>query len=425
MKIRNLALYTLVAVVLAASLANCAKPTVSQGFDWPRWRGPDGNGMSKETEWNPKALENGRNVVWRRNIGYGYSNVAVKGNRLYAMGIIGRESVIVCFNAETGKENWQSTFESNGASPQSTPTIDGEFVYALSADGILLCLKAKNGKIQWKRNIVKEFQVQAPYYGFAGSPVIEGDLIILTANTSGLAINKNTGEMVWMSEKPPKERYPGNSSGTEYATPVVYEQRGKRYAVVPSYKGLFSVDVATGKSLWLFDWEKAYDFDIQAQVAEPIIFNNNLFLVQYYNRYIGSVLLDIEGKSPKILWTNKNMKSETSSPVMVDGYFYVCQGGVQTSTGSLRCLDVMTGDILWEETLDGRPISLTAADRKLIILDSKGNLIIAEANPSAYKGISKSIMPDQKGYENWWTYPVLCGGKTTAGAIAATLCAST
>ena len=185
MKNNKLIRHVLIVGAITLILASCAKSTVSQGFDWPQWRGPTGNGVSTETEWNPKALENGPNVVRRTNIGSGYSNVAVKGNRLYAIGNIGEGNAIFCFNAETGKKYWHSPFKSNGASPQSTPTIDGDFLYALSADGFLLCLKTKNGKIQWQRNIVEEFQVRAPFYGFAGSPVIEGDLIILTSNTFG------------------------------------------------------------------------------------------------------------------------------------------------------------------------------------------------------------------------------------------------
>ena len=390
------------------------KKTISEtaGFDWPRWRGPDGNGISKETEWNPESLRNGPKIVWRANVGKGYSNVSIKNYRLYTMGVKERLTAVYCLNAETGKEIWRRTTE-NFQDPQSTPTIDGEFVYALSKEGLLLCLKAKNGKIQWKRNIVEEFRVQAPYYGFAGSPVIQDELITLTVNTAGMALNKKTGEKVWGSEKPPKKRYhySGTSAGTEYSTPVIYSQGGKPYTIIASYEGLHSVDVQTGKLLWLFDWQEAYETGIGCQVTDPIVFDNKLFIVQYYNYHFGSALFDIGGNSPKVLWTNNNMKSQTSSPVMVDGFFYACQGGVESSSGSLRCLDVETGKMMWEEKLEGRPVSLTAADGKLIILDYKGALFITEATSSGYREISRCLIPDQKAYERWWTYPVLCNGK--------------
>ena len=146
------------------------------------------------------------------------------------MGCKGREYTIVCLNAETGKEIRWCVISENLMEPQTSPAIDGEFLYALSKEGLLLCLKIKNGKVQWKKNIVQEYEARAPFYGFAGSPVVEGDLIILTTNRAGIALNKTTGEKVWGSKKPPKEQYGALSTGVDYATPVLlYEQGGKRY----------------------------------------------------------------------------------------------------------------------------------------------------------------------------------------------------
>jgi outer membrane protein assembly factor BamB len=142
----------------------------SQGFDWPRWRGPQGNGISRETGWNPQA----------------------------------------------------------------TPTVDGESVYVLSKDGILLCSNAQTGKFGWKRNLTADLDAMEPYYGFAGSPVIEENLVILTANISGLALNKSTGELAWKSRQVPIA-YPtwtDRPMGTDYATPVVYSGNRKRYALI-------------------------------------------------------------------------------------------------------------------------------------------------------------------------------------------------
>jgi outer membrane protein assembly factor BamB len=136
-----------------------------------------------------------------------------------------------------------------------------------------------------------------------------------------------------------------------------------------------------------------------------------MFIIQYWNKNIGSVLLDIKEGKPKAIWKNKNMWSEISSPVIIDGYIYVCHGGPDTLLGSLCCVDSANGKMMWEERLKEKPISLTAADRKLIVLDAKGTLYIAEATPSAYSEISSVTIPNQKGFELWWTPPVLCGGR--------------
>ena len=102
---------------------------------------------------------------------------------------------IFCLNAETGKEIWRQSFDEL-SDPQSTPAVDGNAVYVLSKKGILLCLNAKNGKLRWKKDLVSEYDVVKPFYGFAGSSLIEQDLLILTANTSGIALNKKTGNKV-------------------------------------------------------------------------------------------------------------------------------------------------------------------------------------------------------------------------------------
>ena len=162
------------------------------GFDWPRWRGPEGNGKSREMDWNPKALGEGPTVLWRTNVGFGYSNVAIEDDRLYTMGRKREKNninnFVLCLDTRNGKLIWKYSYE-NIYDPQSTPTIDGDYIYALNQTGNMLCLNKKNGRVRWSRNIVKEYQAKPPHYGISGSPIIAGDLIILTANTVGMALN--------------------------------------------------------------------------------------------------------------------------------------------------------------------------------------------------------------------------------------------
>ena len=174
---------------------------IADDLDWPRWRGPNGDGISMETGWDPEALEGGPKIVWKTNVGLGYSNAVIKGKYLYTMGNEDGEDNIYCLNGETGKEVWRYSYPHRyvvgyGGATQSTPIVEGMYVYALSIEGILLCLEAKNGKLRWKKDLVSEYDVVKPYFNFVGSPVIEGDLIILTANTSGIALDKKTGKNV-------------------------------------------------------------------------------------------------------------------------------------------------------------------------------------------------------------------------------------
>jgi outer membrane protein assembly factor BamB len=389
----------------------CTVSGIADEYDWPRWRGPNGDGISLETDWDPKALAGGPKILWKVDVGMGYSNVVIKDNRLYTMGRKSSESIVFCLNAETGEEIWQYSFE-NVQDPQSTPTIEGKYIYALGKEGILLCLKAKNGKRRWVKDLVNEYAARAPYYGFAGSPVVAGELVVLTANSAGMALNKYTGELVWRSSPPPKERYPDNSTGIDYSTPVIYVRGDKQYAIVSGYNGVSSVDVETGDQLWLYDWGKQ-PYTIGNQIADPLLFGEKLFVVEYYSQHPGSFLIDIGGNDiPKLMWVNRESCSNNGSPVAIDGYIYVCQDGIQSGFGSLRCLDAKNGEILWEQALEGNPITLSASEGKLIILDSQGRLFIAEASPYEYKEISScDVLEGERKLRQFWTPPVLYKGK--------------
>ena len=400
------------ALTVAALLVLCA-------FDWPRWRGPDGNGVSKETEWNPTVLSKGR-LLWKTSVGRGYSNIAVLNGRIYGVGVHASTLQAFCLDAETGRVIW--THEEDGLSMpvevNATPTVDADGVYLLDTEGTILSLNPGDGTLQWKKDLLADFGGVAPEYGFSSSPVVVGDLLVLTYNTSGIALNRKTGAKAWLSEKPalPSNTAPCGRMGIAYSTPVVYEKKGKKYAVVCSWKGIHSVEAATGNVLWKYDWREVYKV---AQIADPIYFDDRLFIVQYWGQGyedLGAALLDVGGKTPRVLWRENSTCSNTSSPVMIGGNFYVCWRGtdyyVSPAAGSLRCLDGATGAMLWEEPLDKRPISMTAADGKLIILSDKGLLYIAEASPKGYKEISRyDVKAGAKTFRQFFTPPVLCNGR--------------
>lgn len=367
-------------------------------FDWPRWRGPNGDGISLETDWNPEALEEGPKILWKAKVGMGDSNVVIKDNRLYAAGITRDGIAVVCLNASTGKEIWQTVFE--GAKYiHSTPVTDGKFVYAISSDAILLCLQAKNGKLYWTKDLIAECGLVKPFYGYNASPIVEGDLLILTANTSGLALHKKTGEKVWDSKKPPGKKF------CDYSTPVMYDYKGKRYTVLSSDEGIHGVDIETGQVLWLYEWEY-----IKRQVADPLVFDDKVFIAKYAG--LGSILIDIEGGVAKVTWKNKNLSSDIASPVKIDGYIYGIEGGPEVFHSSVRCLSVTTGELMWEEKLGKETASLIGAGDKLIILADTGTLHIAEATPRSYKEISScDLISDKRESTRFWTHPVLCNSK--------------
>ncbi len=375
----------------------CITYGIADDFEWPCWRGPNGDGISTETDWDPKALAGGPKILWKVDVGLGYSNVAIKDNRLYTMGI----QAVYCLNAETGDEIWRYVFE-RPVEFQSTPTIEGKFIYALNKKGILLCLKAKNGKVRWERDLVREFKTEKLPYGYAGSPVIEGDLIILNINTAGIALNKKRGDLIWASNIHTNKK---NSEGY-HATPVLYDHEGKRCTLLFSGLGLYLVEVKGGKQLWFYEWGRTDT----ANCADPIVIEDKVFISAGYVLDKGA-LLEITGNVPRVIWENENMGTEFSTCVYADGYLYGSDG----DHGGLlpfRCIDVKTGDVMWEKKMKMKMASLIVADGKLIILEEDGTLHIAETTPLSYKEISSGdVLEGEKKMRMFYTPPVLYKGK--------------
>jgi outer membrane protein assembly factor BamB len=391
---------TLIIIFTILVAGICSGIVNADDYDWPRWRGPNGDGISNETDWDPEALNGGPKILWKTNVGMGHSNIAIQGKYLYTMGNDFKEDTVYCFNAETGENIWQYSYKCPKGSygTQSTPFVDGRFIYTLSYDGQLFCFNAKKGNIRWKKNIVKEFQAIKPDYGFATSPVIEGKLLILNTHTHGMALDKKSGELVWTSE-------PAAKDAEQYSTPVVYDHDGKRYtAIFGQRKGniegncLYSVEVETGKVFWFHErWNTAI-------VVDPILFENNVIISNGFSGS-GFVLLETTKSLVKPLWENMDVMSEFSTGVLVDGYLY--SNNDYAPKGELICLDIKTGKVMWKKELGA--VSLIAANSKLIIIEERGNLYIAEAAPSSYQEISRCKIANQKGKELWWTSPVLCG----------------
>jgi outer membrane protein assembly factor BamB len=366
--------------------------------DWPQWRGPRADGISAETNWNPKALSRKPRVLWKASVGLGYSSVAVKGNLLYTMGNVDGQDIVYCLDTRKGREVWSYSYPSRSRQypgPRATPTIDGNNLYTLSSEGILLCLTADRGKLLWQSNITADrsasgFSARPPGWGFACSPVVEGELLLLNAGPSGLALYKRTGKLAWSSG-------PGRGG---YATPVVYQRDGKRYAAIFSKNAIIGVEVEGGKQVWSYPWYT--DNDVNA--ADPLVFGNRVFISSNYGS--GSAMLDISGKEPRLLWRNRRMNSHFSSFLLIDGYIYGNDGFAGRRNGVFRCLDAETGRTVWSADLGFG--SLIAADGKLILLTEQGNLHIAEASSESYQEITqaRSLISS-----SCWSPPVLCDGK--------------
>ncbi len=394
-------------IMLLMLLAGCSKKEAG----WPRWRGPNGDGISTETDWDPTALTGGPKILWSVDVGLGYSNVVIKNNCLYTMGTRG----VVCLNADTGEEVWKHGITTTG--PAATPALDGNYLYALTERGDFLCLQANNGKLRWKKDLPSEYDVEVLPYGFATSPVVDGSLIILNLNTSGIALDKKTGEIVWASDQYNQPRKLPSPDG-HYATAVLFDCSGVRCALMFSSGGLYCVEAKTGKRLWY------HRFVSYAIIPDPVLSDDYVFIAGQGSAEEPCALLDIAKDPPVVLWQNDHLNTFFPTAVHHNGYLFGSKGAhytlVQPETLlPFRCLEWATGNIMWETEL--HITSVTVAAGNLIILESSGTLRVAEAIPSEYSEISSCKLPSKSGIHKWWTPPVLYNGKiycrNTAGDL--------
>jgi outer membrane protein assembly factor BamB len=279
--------------------------TAVSAEDWYRWRGPDLNGISKETGWSTSWPNEGPKRLWKANVGTGFSSISVSHGRAYTVGNRNERDTIYCFDANTGAEIWKNTYPAPlddhyyDGGPSATPTVDGDKVYHLARRGGLFCLDAATGNVLWSKNLHGELGVKIPEWGFASSPLVEGELLILNVGNAGAAINKTTGAVVWASGK--------GSAG--YSSAVPFSVGTERYAVLFLRESVAAVNVKTGKELWRQTWKTSYDVN----AADPIISGNEIFISSGYNK--GAALLRILSNQPNVVWQNKNMRNHYNSCV--------------------------------------------------------------------------------------------------------------
>ncbi|MDB6065666.1 MAG: qgdA [Pedosphaera sp.] len=375
------------------SLSTMLLAATAGAEDWHRWRGPDANGISKETGWQSQWPAEGPKQLWKVSVGTGFSSMTVSQGRVYTLGNDGdKTDTVYCLDAATGAIVWKYAYECAldphfyEGGPSATPVENDGLVYSLSRKGDFFCLDAAKGTVIWKKDLhAGDFANEIPTWGFSGSPLVEGNLVILDVGAAGIAFDKKTGNPAWTSGK----------SVSGYATPVPFNSGKTRCVAISAVDTLEAIAVADGKKVWSFPWKTTYDIN----ATDPIISDSKVFISSGIGH--GCALLDISQAEPKVIWQNKNMKTHFNTSVLWDGYLY----GVDESP-ALKCISWETGEVKWSDSKFGKG-SLILADGKIIGLSDKGELIIAEASPACFKPISRAQVLGGK----CWTTPVLSNGR--------------
>lgn len=371
-----------------------------QSNSWNSWRGPRADGSTSETNWSVDHIRNGNAVLWTKNVGTGHSAVAVNGDKLFTMGnweIAENKFIdrVVCLDAHTGKLVWKyeySMAENEDPGPFSTPVWDEGHLYTLGRGGQLFCFNASDGSLIWNKNLVTE-KLTLAEGEFACSPLIVNDLLVLNMNTSGLALNKQTGDVVWNSA--PDKR--------SLSTAVPFSLHGKTFVATEGEGITYAIDPTDGQVQWTVP---------EGYTADPVFYQDQMLIYSYK----GSSLYNLETNPPERIWNNLNIKASFQSYVRKDAYSY---GFNNRGMMKLICFDIRTGNIQWEEKMSAG--SLIISGHTLIIIDKEGVLRFVEASPTAFKEIATASLihmaeTDTKGrgyrrISGCWTNPVLCNKK--------------
>ncbi|MDG2123940.1 MAG: PQQ-like beta-propeller repeat protein [Verrucomicrobiales bacterium] len=381
--------------------------TTVEAADWPRWRGADGNGISSEPGWKSDWSEREPEVIWRGEVGVGFSSVVVSGGKVITTGNDGEGAdTVYCLNAESGVELWKHRYEAPlddkfyEGGPTSTPTIDGDVVYVLAKRGALKCLSSDDGSVVWEVNVAELAGVPLPGWGLGGSVVVEGDLLLVNGGKSGVGLNRKNGELVWKSE--PEE------SG--YSTPVVVGGEGRRTGIFSNGKGFSAVDVKTGEVSWSYRWVTRYGVN----ASDPIVDGSRVFISSGYGK--GCVLLDVSGAEPREVWKSRVLRTQMNPCVLLAGHLYGTDGD-EGGKAPLKCVELETGAEVWSEAGIGTG-GVMIADGQLVVVSARGELIIA---PASAAGFEPSLRMQVLGGK-CWTVPVLANGliycRNAAGELA-------
>jgi outer membrane protein assembly factor BamB len=379
---------------------------------WPQFLGPERNGVSSETGLNLDWKEKAPKTLWKVPIGSGYSSFAVVGDRLYTMAQSGQRDVVLCLDAKSGKEIWSCDaaptyvdVQRMGRGPRATPTYASDRLYCLFPMGELLCVDAAKGEKRWEVDTFKAAGATNPgakpefyYWGVSLSPLVLGDLVIVqpggARDGSVVAFNKDKGAKVWGVGGDP----------ISYGSPIAVSVGGKQQVMAPTGQSIVGVDPEKGTLLWRHPFGNKFN----ATCSNPVWTGSELIVSAAYGGGVAALELAAREERWEVRekWqSKKNLQSLWATSVAHDGHLY----GVSGDLGAilLKCLDLKTGDVKWEERLPARS-SLLAAEGHLIILDERGTLHLVEMNAKRFipKGTVASLMQ----YKSW-AAPALAEGR--------------
>jgi outer membrane protein assembly factor BamB len=363
---------------------------------WPGFRGPNRDGVIRgvqlETDWAKSPPVE----VWRRPIGPGWSSFAVHGDLVYTQEQRGEEEIVACYNLTTGKPVWRHRdaarfWESNaGAGPRGTPTLSNGRVYTFGATGILNVLDASNGAVKWSRNAATDTETKVPGWGFASSPLVVGNSVIVATAGKLAAYDLATGTPRWFG--------PDGQSG--YSSPQLATIDGVQQILLLRGTGAIGVSLSDGTRLWEHKWPGD-------GIVQPGFTPDGDILIGTGSGMGGgvgmrrvSVRQGSGGWTVEERWTSNGLKPYYNDFVVHNGHAFGFDGSI------LACINLTDGKRKWKGGRYGHGQLLLLPDQDLLlVLSEEGELVLVKATTDQFTELAR--IPAIEG--KTWNHPVLVG----------------
>ncbi len=349
--------------------------------DWPQLHGPARDGHSAETKLKWDWPKEGPKQLWKLDAGRGWAGPVVTGERLIFFHRVDDDEVVACLDPTSGKEKWKYSYRTKYVDdfnfddgPRATPTISGDAVFTLGANGDLTAVELATGKKRWARNVRDDYKASKGFFGAACSPLVMGDKLLVNVGGKGAGV-------VCFDVASGKELWKSTDDGPSYSSPTSAEIDGKPAAVFLTRRGLRVLDPGSGKSLYDLEWKPPIEASVQA--ATPLVWKDEIFLTVSYAT--GAVLVSAKKGELNEVWSgDKSLSSQYNTPVRVGDYLYGTHGRSDVGNASMRCIEWKTGKVKWNEANFG-VAAVIAVDGGILALTEGGNLVRFDASPDGYK----------------------------------------
>jgi glucose dehydrogenase len=385
--------------------------------DWTQWRGNHRDGKSSETGLADQWPASGPKLLWQTNdLGSGYSTPSAAGGLAYLICNQGMESEeVVALSLADGSRRWATRIGTVGKNegPQypgsrSTPTIDGDSLYALGSDGDLACLDAKSGTVKWSKNLRTEFGGTPGKWAYTESPLIDGDVLLCSPGGSEatvVALNKSDGSAIWKSPIP-------EADDASFSSPVKATIDGIDQYVLFLSKGVVGLESKTGRVLWRYTNTSDKDANVQTPVVSaPYVYTAASRVGG------GLVRVSASDTEPEEVYFGRTLPSGMGGNILIDGNLYGASGP------TMICVDYATGEAKWQDRSIGTS-SLCFADGKLFLHSEDNQVAMIEATPEGYKELGRFTPPNAPERANGkaWTYPIIVDGKLIIRDVGTVWC---